>query len=371
MELEQISQAVEEMGQKSAKAIDDTRNEVKELSETVADLHKSFITMGQQMASGYSGGMPGNSASPLTKALQDERIKSFISDRGIPSASVRLQTSIPMLVKTTITGDAQSDTSQYDVQRERAGGLFNNPMRRLTVLETLPRIPTSSNTFEWQKLSGYVNNAAEQANEGDTKAETAVPTTLDSVGIKTFAHWVPVSEQVLADAPALQDQVSILLRYGVLSKANAYIVDTLESEGTAQVYDVDYFLPDAISTALTTLETAGWSGNLIIMNPNDWDDIRTTRELGTSGMYLFGNPGTAAAMQLWNVPVITDPSVAVGSPIVMDTSQVWVLDRQDAMVTMGRIGNQFVQNLVTIRGELRMALAVLSPTAVRVLTPSS
>jgi HK97 family phage major capsid protein len=370
MEIADITQAVEEMGQKSAKAIGDTRNEVKELSEQFSELQKSFVTMGQQLAGGF-GAMPQRPVSPLTKALQDERIASFIADRAIQSASVRLKTSIPVLVKTAITSDAQSDTDQYSVQAQRLGGLSESPMRRLSVLESLPRIPTNSNSFEWQKLSGYSNNAAEQVDEGDTKAETSVPTTLETVNIKTFAHWVPVSEQVLADAPALQDQLSSLLRYGVLSKANAYIVDTLESEGTSQVYDVDNFLPDAISTALTTLETAGWNGNLIIMNPTDWDDIRTTREGSGAGMYLFGNPGSAAAMQLWNVPVITDPNVAVGNPIVMDTSQVWVLDRHDAMVTMGRIGNQFVQNLVTIRGEMRCALAVLSPTAVRVLTPSS
>jgi hypothetical protein len=49
---------------------------------------------------------------------------------------------------------------------------------------------------------------------------------------------------------------------------------------------------------------------------------------------------------------------------VLDTSQVALLERQDATVQMGWIEDQFARNVVTVRAELRAGLAVFSPTAV-------
>lgn len=121
-------------------------------------------------------------------------------------------------------------------------------------------------------------------------------------------------------------------------------------------------LADPIGGAITALDTMGWRAGLVLMHPTDWFAIRSERTV-TEKAYVAAGWSTAGQNTVWGVPVVTDPSVVAGSPIVLDPAQVAILDRQQPVVEIGRDGDDFTKNLVTIRGELRIGLAVFSPSA--------
>lgn len=73
---------------------------------------------------------------------------------------------------------------------------------------------------------------------------------------------------------------------------------------------------------------------------------------------------------IWGMRVITDPAVAQGNPLVLDSSQVAILDRMDARIEFGREGNDMTTNQVTALAETLIGLAVFSPSAVLVVTPT-
>ena len=318
----------------------------------------------------------GNGGNPLSALTKSEQLRAFREDRSIKSAGVQLPGSIKVLTKGVVVGDVASQgnnlihvPSTFDSRMGEAG------QRRLSVFDILPALPVGTNAFEFNRLDSYTNTAAYQAHEAASKAAASVPTELVTAPICTIAHVLPCSEQVLADMPALTQQVSNLLVYGVRAKASAEIIagssngkiQGLATQGATYTVSGSPNLPDAVASAISQLEINGWQASVIMMNPSDWLEVRTMRESSGSGMYLYGTPAAAAAQTLWGVPVVVDPAVEEGSPIVLDASQVAILDRQQAMVEFGRQGTDFSDNVIRARAECRIGLAVFSPSAVLVL----
>jgi HK97 family phage major capsid protein len=110
------------------------------------------------------------------------------------------------------------------------------------------------------------------------------------------------------------------------------------------------------------LQVAGWQPNVVVMHPNLWQAIRAERSL-TENLYIAGNWAMPAPMTMWGMTVVLDPSVSQAVPMVLDASQVAILDRQEARVELGRSGNDFTDATVTLRAMIRVGLAVFSPSA--------
>lgn len=71
---------------------------------------------------------------------------------------------------------------------------------------------------------------------------------------------------------------------------------------------------------------------------------------------------------MWGLPLIQTPAVAAGTVLVLDPMQAAILDRWSPRVELGRDADDFTRNLLTIRGEIRVGLAVFSPAAVLKVT---
>lgn len=355
--------------------IEDSGKAINERIKNLESRLESGLTDIAQQSQGYRS-MPGVSSNPLSALTKSEQLRVFRDDRSIKSAGVQLPGGIKTLVKGVVVGDVASSGNQligapatFDPRLGEGGA------RKLSIFDILPSLPVGSNSFEFNQLDGYTNAAAYQANEAAAKAAASMPTKLVSAPICTIAHILPCSEQVLADMPALTQQVSNLLAYGVRAKAAAEIIagstigkiQGLATEGAVYTVSGSPSLPDALAAAISQLEINGWQATAILMNPADWLTVRTMRESAGTGMYLYGTPAEAAAQTLWGIPVIVDPAVLDGAPIVLDASQVAILDRQQALVEFGRMGDDFGNNIIRARAECRIGLAVFSPSAVLVV----
>src|SRR5690554_6660509 len=218
-----------------------------------------------------------------------------------------------MTIKTLIGGEGDSTNTGFDVQGQRMPGIANAPQRRLSLLDYLPAIPVSSNSFEFVALDGFTNAADYQLAEGDKKAEQDMPNTLQTASIATIAVTLAASEQVLADAPGLTQFLDSHLRYGVMSKLEAELItgaggtgqiDGLLNQATPFTATSGSFLADAIGEAIAELESSGWNAGVIVMHPNYWQTIRSERAAG-SGEYVASGWDQPAGPSVWGVPVVT------------------------------------------------------------------
>jgi HK97 family phage major capsid protein len=116
------------------------------------------------------------------------------------------------------------------IRPDRISGVQAPLMRQMTIRNLLLQGRTASNTIEYVKETGFQNMAAMVA-EGAAKPQSDLMFDLVTTTVKTLAHWVRASKQVLADIPLLQSYIDGRLRYGLQYVEEAQI---LAGDGTGQ-----------------------------------------------------------------------------------------------------------------------------------------
>lgn len=274
---------------------------------------------------------------------------------------------------TSLTTNAAGSVGTL-VQPARAAAV-ERPQRRMTVRALLAQGNTNSSSIEYDREVGFTNAAAPVA-EGDLKPQSEIQFEEKVANVRTIAHWMRASVQILADAPALRSIIDQRLRYGL-----AYVEETqlLNGDGLGQNIQglitaaTAYSAPGGLTAAnglevtrLMMLQAflAEYPPNGIVMNPIDMAYIELMKD--TAGGYLVGDPQGTMQKRLWGLPVVETQAIAVDKALVgaFDLA-AQIFDRQDATVEASTEDqDNFVRNKVTIRAEERLALAIYRPEAI-------
>lgn len=257
-------------------------------------------------------------------------------------------------------------------------GVVSVPSRRLIVEGLIPHIPVSSGSMQMVKETGFTNGAAVVA-EGSSKPETTFEFEKYNVNIETVAHWTKISEQLAADAPAVAAFINARMQYGLQAKIDS---DILVGAGTSGALSgflntgnyTDYSssitpyasgdtLIDFAARIQAELESLNYTPEYLILNPKDWTNLCLLKD--GQKRYILGGPGQNVEKTLWGVPVITTGAMTSGKYIMADfTLGGAILDRQELTVDIDRTQDDFIKNLLTIRVERRLGLAVLDAGAI-------
>jgi HK97 family phage major capsid protein len=341
----------------------ETRDEVKTLAEEFDKINKSVTEMGQKLAEGFKSNEDSKIITPGQEFVIADKFKSFVEAKGEMSR-------IRMEVKNTVTGGSTTVFPQQN------GGVIPGNFAPLSVRAILPSAQTGSNQVNSLREASW-NNSAAGVSEGNAKPESDITFEQYNVSITTIAHWIKVSNQLLADAPAIASYIDVRLRDGLAQEFERQLVkgsgiapemSGLTDSGNYTAYSPtsDDLLVDAINRAKYSLWAAtGFAPDAVIVNPADWGAMERTREGAGTGMYLYGMPGVAAGVNPFGVRIVLSNNVAAGSFIIGAFNAATMLyNRQGAVVEMGYVNDDFVKNLVTIRAEERAGLAVERPSLV-------
>ena len=255
---------------------------------------------------------------------------------------------------------------------DRQPGIIAPPQRSMTIRNLLMPGRTASNIVQYVQETGFQNMAAAQA-EGQLKAQSDLSMELVDTPVRTIAHWFKASNQVLSDIPLLQSYIDGRARYGLKYEEERQL---LAGDGTgvnllglipqATDFDTDLLQSDdqqvdAIRRAILQVRLAEYDASATVLNPVDWAIIETLKD--SNGRYLYGNPGASQPAVLWGRPVVETMAMPVGHFLVGAFDMAaQVFDREDANVQVSpEDGDNFVKNMVTIRAEERLALAVHRP----------
>lgn len=283
-------------------------------------------------------------------------------------------------VKTAIVN--ATGQNQPLVQDMRVPGILSNPNRVLTIRDVLPVGRTSSNLVQYTKENVFTNNAGAQysspARENVTKPESAITFTLANAPVVTLAHFIPVSRQVLDDAPQLQSYVNGRLTYGLKLEEEDQLLNGSGTSGNiAGILASGNYTAfnrhvtgdtalDTLRKAITQAQLSEYQADTIVINPADWEEIELAKT--TYGEYIFGGdmgPVNALAPLVWGKRVVATNSIAAGTFLVGAFSmgaQIW--DRMDAAVQISfEDGDNFKKNMATLLAEERLALTVYRPAA--------
>jgi HK97 family phage major capsid protein len=335
------------------KAQDEVKAEVKALAD---DFQRSITEVAQKMD---NYGTPSVAMSAGEEFVKSEAFKALVTGQ-VQRARID--------VKTTVS----DDTTVFPTQRP---GVIRGDFKPLTIRELFNAIPVTSNMVNSLREESFVNSAAE-VSQGAAKPQSEANFEQYNVPITTVAHWIKVSNQLLADAPAIVSYIDTRARDGLAQRVDAQLLNgngsspnlsglTDTGNFTAYTATSDDLLVDAINRAKYDLWALGNMPDTVIVNPADWGAMERTREGAGTGMYLYGTPGTMAGVNPFGLRVVLSNNMASGKFLVgaiANSTALYV--RQGATVEMGYINDDFTKNLVTIRVEERLGLGVERPSAI-------
>ena len=336
------------------KAQEEMKAEVKALAE---DFQRSITEVAQKMD---------NHKQPETFMTAGQE---FVKSDAFKALAAGQIERARLEVKSTVFSD---DTTVFPTQRP---GVIRGDFKPLTIRELFPVIPVTSNMVNSLREESFVNSAAE-VSQGAAKPQSVPSFEQYNVPITTVAHWIKVSNQLLADAPAIVSYIDTRARDGLAQRIDAQLLNgngtspnlsglTDTGNFTAYTATSDDLLVDAINRAKYELWALGNMPDTVIVNPADWGAMERTREGAGTGMYLYGTPGTMAGVNPFGLRVVLSNNMASGKFLVgaiANSTALYV--RQGATVELGFINDDFTKNLVTIRVEERLGLGVERPSAI-------
>jgi HK97 family phage major capsid protein len=259
--------------------------------------------------------------------------------------------------------------------------------QQLTIRDLLTATPTTFQVIDFVKVASPMAIASPVA-ETSTKPENAVTFTTVSERVKTIATWIPASRQVLDDFSELMTFIRTMMPYyvnlaeelqllsgdnvgedlhGLIPQASAFNTGLLYA---AQGWNKIDIIGRAIQQITASKELPP---TFIVMHPNDWWDIRLTKD--GFGRYILGDPqegsltrdsfgGGAPTQNIFGLTVDPTVNIAQGTFLVGSGNPIAaeIRDRMEMQIDVSTEHSTFfTQNLIAIRAEKRLALITRRP----------
>lgn len=328
----------------------------------------------QKMARHGGGGNPpvDERKSLGQHVVENEDMKSRLLG-GDKKGRVNMVLETKNIISATGTWGVNTSVSNSLVVADRVAPV-NLPMRPMTIRSLIAPGQTVSNAIEFAVQTRRINNAS-VVPETQQKPFSDYGWELKSFPVRTIAHLVKASRQILDDAPALQSTIDAEMRYGLDFTEEQ---ELLYGDGTGAhllgliPQSTPFVSPFAIAdeTGIDRIRLAMLQGVLalypmtgIVLNPIDWTKIEMLKD--SSGKYLIGDPQGTLTPRLWSLPVVSSLALAPGMFLTgafAYAAQIFDRMAVEVLVSTENV-NDFETNMITIRAEERLALVVKRPQA--------
>jgi HK97 family phage major capsid protein len=268
-------------------------------------------------------------------------------------------------------------------------GQVQKLFQRLTIADLLMSGQTSTNSLRYV-VEGTATSGAAGVAEGGAKPASDLSLSTVDEPVKKIATVLTVSDEMLEDVQQVQAYINGRLVLFVQIEEERQLVSgagTNELIGiTNNGRSINTYGRGTVDNNAVALFKAmnGQRGSsflepdFIVMNPANWQTTRLLTD--TAGQFFGGGPfmgqygsgqmvGDSSQVQgpqdyLWGKPVIVTTAVGSGTALVGTSSaaQVWRRGGVSVEATNSH-STYFTSNLVAIRAEERLALAVYRPAA--------
>lgn len=332
---------------------------VNTLKASLGELEGEYARMTLPAAARSAAKTPGSTVT------ESDALKAFVSAfEGGKRVSVPVQNAI---ISTDVGGDI--------IAPDRQAGIDVYPKQRLFIRDLIAPGTTTSNMIYWVQQTGFTNNAAPVA-ENTAKPYSDIAFTEKNTPVRTIAHMFKASKQILDDMAQLQSMIDAEMRYGLKYVEENQI---LFGDGTGQNLDgivpqASAFAPafeptsrtnvDDIRLAMLQAQLARFPASGVVMHFLDWAKIELTKD--SQGRYILANPTGLVGPTLWGLPVVATEAAAFEGKFLTGAfnAGAQLFDREQSNVVIStENADDFEKNMISIRCEERLALAVKRPEA--------
>lgn len=203
--------------------------------------------------------------------------------------------------------------------------------------------------------------------------------------VAKIANVAKVTDEMFQDAPAFEAYLSNRMVFGLQRAEEAQLLNgngtapnlqgVLNRSGLATTVTTVAGLTavkimEGIFNQITALRAVSFvEPDAIVIHPTDWQTIRLGKD--TAGQYYaggpftgaYGNEGPSNVANIWGVKTVITTAIAQGTVLVggfQESGQIFRRQGVTLEMTNSNV-DDFVNNLITLRAEERLALAVYRP----------
>jgi len=345
--------------------VDELATKFNSLTEAEKQLKARLGEMEQELVRN-----PGNTAATPRDTvggvvIKSEALKQFAASvEGNRRVSVSVQAAL-----------ISSGVAEGVVEPQRLPGIDTEPKQRLFIRDLIAPGRTTSPAIFWVQQTGFTN-AARVVAENTAKPYSDIQFATKITPVSTIAHMFKASKQILDDFAQLQSTIDTEMRYGLKYAEEQEI---LFGDGTgvhlhgivpqatafAAAFEVEQQSGiDDLRLAMLQAQLARLPASGHVLHFIDWAKIELTKD--TLGRYILANPLGLTGPLLWGLPVVATEIAAFQGKFLTGAFQTGaqLFDREDANVVIStENADDFEKNMISIRCEERVALAVKRPEA--------
>lgn len=274
-------------------------------------------------------------------------------------------------------------------------GVVDTLFQRLTIADLIAPGTTNGNTLRYVVERTATSGAAGVA-EGGTKPQSNLGLDTRDEPVKKIATTLVASDEMLEDAAQVQSYINGRLglfvrieeeRQLLVGAGTNELVGFLDSARSINRYargTVDNNAVALFKALNGTRGSAFLEPDAIVMNPANWAATRLLQD--SAGQFYGGGPfmgqyGNGQTTQqsgqlsgvldyIWNKPVIVTSAIGAGTALIGSFRQAAQLFRRSGLTVEATNSHSdyFERNLVMIRAEQRLGLALYRPAAFTAVT---
>ena len=215
------------------------------------------------------------------------------------------------------------------------------------------------------------------------KPSAAFASTSVSLTLKTLAHHISVSNQLLRNKPALANRINRKLFAGLDQSEERQLLygdnSTNQIQGITTTSGVSTYSwssgeagdtkLDCIRRAKTLAELAHFQADGLVIHPTDWESMELTKD--DNGRYIWLLVESGATPHMFRMPVVVTSAIAVGTALIGAFKQgatFYVRDGSGSISMSSEHADNYTKNKITILAERMHGLAVERPAAFVLVT---
>lgn len=311
----------------------------------------------------------------IDKIIADKFDLTKVADRqGAAHYNAKLDSPMVRKVPATMTTANVDAVGTDSIPFELADfefGLTRIARRTPYLLQVANTSPISTMYAQWAEQENLDGSAAAVA-EGNLKPQIDFDWVEKSAKVEKIAAWIKVSKEMLADLPGLRNELDTELAEKILLKTDD---DLWDGNGTspnikgitefAQAFSVPAGLAGTISSKVEAIIAAmgqimedHFMPSIGLVNPIDV--LAMNLEKTPDGHYKMPPFRSADGTVIAGVRLVENLGVPTGEFLVGDFSKWRVRIREGFNIDVGLVNDDFIRNLVTILGEIRLVSYVKS-----------
>lgn len=359
------AQKVGNLSTETKAAVDKMATELNALRESEKTLKALLGELEQHVAQ-----MPLNNAVQAAKTIGQQVISADVLKEINSSIQSSKRISIPVQAALISTGVADGV-----VEPQRLPGIDVAPKQRLFIRDLIAPGKTTSPAIFWVQQTGFTNKAS-VVPENTAKPYSDIEFETKITPVTTIAHMFKASKQILDDFAQLQSLVDAEMRYGLKFVEEQEI---LFGDGSgahlhgiipqASKYKPEFSVEkqsgiDDLRLAMLQAQLARLPATGHVLHFIDWAKIELTKD--SLGRYILANPSALIGPTLWGLPVVATESTAFKGKFLTGAfnAGAQLFDREETNVVISTENtDDFEKNMISIRCEERLALAVKRPEA--------